>query len=55
MKLRILFAAMIVSVAASAQTEADPIVMTVNGQPVDGNVIPFSPEEKEYTVEAVMG
>ena len=29
-----LFAAMLVSVAASAQTEADPVIMTVNGKPV---------------------
>ncbi|MBR0275815.1 MAG: peptidylprolyl isomerase [Prevotella sp.] len=33
MKLKMLFAAMLVSMAASAQTD-DPVIMTVNGQPV---------------------
>ena len=39
MKLKMLFAAMVVSMAASAQTESDPVVMTVNGKPVFACVI----------------
>ena len=34
MKLNILFAALTMSAAAIAQTESDPVIMTVNGEPV---------------------
>ena len=34
MKLNILFAALTMSAAAMAQTESDPVIMTVNGEPV---------------------
>ena len=41
MKLKTLFAACIVSTAAMAQT-ADPIIMTINGQPVSRSEFEYS-------------
>ena len=42
MKLKMLFAAMLVSMAASAQTVVDPIIMTVNGEPVTRSEFEYS-------------
>jgi len=34
MKLKMLFGAMLISMASTAQTDSDPVIMTINGEPV---------------------
>ena len=48
MKLKMLFAALTMSAAAMAQTTVDPIIMTVNGEPVVRSEFEYSYNKNNF-------